>query len=264
MVRHFTDDRVFYGLFRVNETFDKTVTTKFGFVKLLSAKVPPVRRAQISTHLGYVQRLLQPYHVEFYVDHAHEISSEIVALRLREVMGTKNKVLSEDGSKAHAAKKVDAAAARNPLLPASAAVDTSLVFTDEEELKSALKEVHTSGADWALVAYTGKNTLDLVAKGAGGLSELLDKLQADAINFALLRLTERVDQSLTTKFVYIKWQPEAVSYMRKAEVSTKKGAIDDLFRPFHIDIFTSSKDDLSEAAIRDRLGAQSGAKSAVK
>ncbi len=50
----------------------------------------------------------------------------------------------------------------------------------------------------------------------------------------------------------------------KAAINVRKGDIDALFSPFHVDFFVSSSTDLTEKIIVDKVGAASGSKINVK
>ena len=51
----------------------------------------------------------------------------------------------------------------------------------------------------------------------------------------LSRVIEQIDKSKTVKFVYLKYQPENVPPMQKAQISVLKGAIDQLFQVCYLD-----------------------------
>jgi len=104
----------------------------------------------------------------------------------------------------------------------------------------------------------------VLGSGSGTVEDMTALFEPDNVNFGLLRVTEVIDKSVTTKFVYIKWQPESVPAMKKADVSTKKGKIDDLFRPFHVDFLISNKSEISTQIVMDKVSSASGSKSHVK
>jgi len=112
-----------------------------------------------------------------------------------------------------------------------------------------------------VASYIGKHTLSVIGTGSGGVEEMVEKFEESNVNFGLLRIIEVIDKSQTVKFIYVKWQPESVPPMKKAEISVKKGAIDDLFRPFHVDFLISNKSEISAQLVNDRLASVSGAKS---
>jgi len=55
-----------------------------------------------------------------------------------------------------------------------------------------------------LAAYAKKDTLALIATGTQGLDELLTKVEEDNVNFGLVRVTEVIDKSKTTKICVFK------------------------------------------------------------
>jgi len=263
------DTQVLYGLFRVTESFDKTNRVMFGFFKLLSSShvaIPPVKKALISTHMGFITKLFQPYHVEFLLDSASEFTPDMVHHRIQTMMGTKSNVRTADEAKALKPSGPSASKSSGPSVPSAASNTAKIGFADEEAFKAALKDVRSdaSATTWLLTSYAAKDTLSVIATGSGGVEELVGHLEDANADFGLLRVTEQIDKSVTTKFVYIKWMPDSVPYMRKADISTKKGPLDDLFRPFHVDILASDKSELSASIISDKVASASGAKNNVK
>jgi hypothetical protein len=69
---------------------------------------------------------------------------------------------------------------------------------------------------------------------------------------------------MTVKFAYIVYIPSDYSPLKKARVGTMSGTIQDLLRPMHVDLFISTKDEITEADVLARVGAASGSKSAVR
>jgi len=63
MASHLDDTQIYYGYFRVVEQVDKSVTAKFGTLKLMTNNVSPLLRGKVATHAGFIQSLLQPSQV---------------------------------------------------------------------------------------------------------------------------------------------------------------------------------------------------------
>lgn len=106
--------------------------------------------------------------------------------------------------------------------------------------------------NWALVSYEGANSnnLVLVGKGAGGMEELSSQLNNDIVGYALLRETERIDESNTVKFVFVNWVGENINRMLRARLGTHSGSVKDIFSPYHVDIQTSDIGEVSEDHVR--------------
>lgn len=257
------DDEILYALFRTTEVVDKSVTVKFGFLKLLSDKVKPMEKARIGTHMGFVQKLFSPFHVEWMLDTRADFSLDIVTQRFRENMFLDSRVRDNE-AKAPIQRK-SSTATSGPRVPMQGTTE-SLKFADEEAFRKTLADVRNdqSETNWLSVSYAGKHTLSLLGSGTGDVDEMLQTFEEDNVNFGLLRVIEVIDKSKTVKFVYLKWQPETVAPMKKAEISVKKGAIDDLFRPYHVDFFISTKQEINQQLVMDRVAAVSGSKSNVK
>ncbi len=71
-------------------------------------------------------------------------------------------------------------------------------------------------------------------------------------------------KSKTTKFIYIKSIPDSVKPMKKAEITTRAGAIEKVFGQFHVQFDISKTTDITEQAVMDKVGNASGSKSNVK
>lgn len=263
LVSHMDDSTVYFAFFRTEEVFDKSTTVKFSFVRLLSDKVPPLKRAKQSTHFGFVTSVFEPFHVEFVIDDVSELSEEIVSNRVRAVMGKTDNLVSKDDarlrkSSSNTEKKVNH-------VPVGG-TDDEIKFADGTAVLDAINDVRSdsSSTSWMSAKYSAKYTLSLNGSGEGGVDALLATFEdTTTVNFGLLRVTDQIDKSTTVKFVYIKFQPESVKPMKKAEISTKKGLIDDIFTPFHVDFFISSKDEISQALVDDKVSSASGSKSHV-
>jgi len=56
------------------------------------------------------------------------------------------------------------------------------------------------------------------------------------ILYALVRLTQVVDRSVTTKFAFISWVGDDVPPTRKAKLSTLRGDVTQLLAPVHTEL----------------------------
>jgi len=256
MLSNLDSDNVYYGYFRVIEKYDQSTTVKFGYLKLMSQKVSPLKRAKISTHRGFITGLFQPSHVEFDIGDLSEINEKDIMLKFGKTTGTVSNVTDKAetlmASKMVEHKKVD------HLVTVKS--DTKMKFDDEEAFKAAIQDVRDDSNDtmWMLGSYVKKNQLGLIGRGEGDLSELLDSLEEKSVNFGLYRVVETIDKSNTVKFVFIKWQPRNVNSKLKGEIATLKGAITPLFSPWHVDFFCETKDEISEEIIKKQVSAVAG------
>jgi len=258
MLGHLDTEQVFYGYFRVTEKYDQSVTVKFGYLKCMSQTLSPVKRARYSTHRGFIVELLSPSHVEFDIGDPSEIDEKAIMAKFGKASGTYSHVTDKEESlmarKMRTNKKVE------HLVNISS--DQEMIFVDEDAFTGALKDIRddSNGTDWMLASYVKKNTIGLIGRGEGGLDELMDSVEEKGVNFAMLRVTETVDSSETVKFVFIKWQPAHIPSMLKAEISTKKGALDKLFTPWHVDFFIETKDEISNELVHEKVSAAAGTK----
>jgi len=139
---------------------------------------------------------------------------------------------------------------------------------DEEKIKGDIKDVRNDITDttWCLVGYEGKkgDTLVALGKGSGGVDELVALLEDDMVGYALVRKTEKVDESLTVKFVHVVFIGENINRMHRARLGTHKGAINSIFAPYHVDVEAAHKNELSDEILMRKIQDTTGTRSKVK
>jgi len=295
---HLPSDDSRYVLLRKDHKVEMAKTVKFAFIDWTPTGLKPLRKALISTHKGQVQQMMKPFHVDYAASDQSDLDERIILGKIGMASGTSSQVTDKKATE----KKVTAApkpvnfnsptSADGPSSPKQpvrnftpmrstqprqsvtddkksdamrAAGTTTIQFVDADAFKNALKTVRNDKepTDWILANYPKKDTIGLIGSGSGGLNELLTKVEDDSVNFGLIRVTEQIDKSKTTKFVYLKWQPESVKPMKKAEIGTRQGAISALFQPYHVDTVISKKDEISQEQMMDMVSSASGSKSHV-
>jgi len=256
------DKQTYYGYFRVTEQYDQSTTVKFGFLSIMSQKVAPTQRAKMSTHRGFVTKLFAPFHVEFGLTDHKDFTRDGVMEKFGANSGTRSHI-TDKGETMMAAKMTT-----NKKTDHLVNVDSreQVAFSDEQAFRDAIRAIRNdnSATNWILASYVSKNTLALVGSGTGGLRELTSALEDGKPNYGLLRVTDQIDNSVTVKFVYVKWQPTSLAPTLKAQISTKKGIIDPLFEPYHVDFFVEHKHEMDEGTIIDKVKAAAGTKVNVK
>lgn len=258
MISNLDTEKIFYGYFRVTEKYDKSITVKFGYLKVMSQNVNPIKRAKVSTHRGFIISIFSPSHVEFDIGDPSEIDEKSIMEKFGKASGTHSNVTEKKetlmASKMRTNKKVEH--------HVNVEKGKKMTFVDEDAFKNAIKDVRNddSDVDWMSASYVKKNKIGLLGSGTGGLSALLDTMEEKQVNFGFFRTVEQVDNSETVKFVFVKWQPSNISPMLKADVSTKKGVIDELFTPWHVDFFIESKDEISDELVKEKVSAAAGTK----
>jgi len=281
----FPDDDCRYVLLRKEHKVELAKTVKFALVDWTPTGMKPLRKAALSTHKGQVKEIMKPLHVELVASDRSELSEDVILEKIGMSSGTASYVTDKKATSLP--KKEDPKPAsftptsgKAGFTPISTRLSKSgeselkqpmkgggqqIAFTDEAAFKAALKAVRDDKSDtnWVLGSYQGKSTISLIGSGSGGVTELSTKLEEDNINFGILRVSETIDKSKTTKFVYIYWVPESVKIMKKAEASARKGIIDGVFAPYHVDLTVQTKDELSENILMDVVSSASGSKSRI-
>jgi len=138
----------------------------------------------------------------------------------------------------------------------------SLKWVDLNEIRDAIADVRNdkTSTNWALVSYQGENTNDvgLLGKGDGGIDELISLLKDDIVAHGLLRVTEKFDNSITVKFVYINWVGESIHRMLRARLGTHSGAIKELITPYHVNVDATNLSEISEEIVTRTVSKASG------
>jgi hypothetical protein len=61
--------------------------------------------------------------------------------------------------------------------------------------------------------------------GSGGIDVLKAKFEDNQICFALTSMADKIDDSVTVKFIWINWLGSSVGTMMKARLSTQIGSV---------------------------------------
>jgi len=284
---NFPNDEACYCLLRKDLKVEMAKTVKFAFVDWTPLGMKPLRKALISTHKGQVMTMMKPFHVNHSASDKGDLDERMIEAMIAANAGTAIHVTEKRENKSKETPKPEPVAVTpapkknitpigaqrvsissnesktNPAL--KAAGSTTIGFLDEESFRQAMRTFRNDkeSQDWILVSYAKKDTLSLIGTGSGGVDELLTRVEDDNVNFGLVRVIDIIDKSRTVKFAYIKWQPDSVKPMKKAEIGTRKGAIDAIFAPYHVDIHVSQKKDVNQGIIMNLVMAASGSKSNV-
>ncbi|CAM9608447.1 unnamed protein product [Chrysoparadoxa australica] len=249
------DGVVNYGLFRVNEQKDMTANVRFCFICWQPEDLPPTAKARFSTHKGAVTKAFrehQSYHYDFRVSTRDELTDEKVADHIGYFSGTKTKF--GDASLADKMNKVAVKTEQRSFLGGVSNSTESLSFVNEEELRAALAKVRNDASpdDFCVAGFDG-HKLALKKVGTGGLAAAVAELPADNFAYALVRTTEQIDNSVTVKFFYVKWNPSAIPASVKGKLGVLQGAVTKVFEPYHGDLVTGDSVDLTEANMMSRV-----------
>ena len=110
---------------------------------------------------------------------------------------------------------------------------------------------------YCIFGYEGKTKIVCKARGGGSCYAAMDEMSESEVSYALLRVANTRDQeSKSVKFVFVVYTGPAVGASR---VGSHKGDVKAFIGQSHVDIQTDDMDDLSEAAITEKLKKASGA-----
>ena len=107
-----------------------------------------------------------------------------------------------------------------------------------------------SDADFCVLGYEGRK-LACVAKGSGGLEQLVTHFDDAKVMYALLRQIKMDDggDSRRVKFAMITWVGESAPAMKKGAVTSHKPAVGELFKGHHVSRSVMERDELATLAI---------------
>jgi len=290
---HLLEDIVAYGLVRKTEKIDNSVTVKFCYFRWVGPNIPRMQRAKLMVHTNPIQRTFSPYHVDVQCERLDEITDAIVEDLIAKASGTKVHVLEDGGGERQSLYRGNQTSElnisttnqntqTNPQPERKITIKTSkprtvsvgktqtsqgVLLKDEESVRAFIKSVRddSDSTDWCLLTYDApkSNTLVTLAKGSGGISELVTHLTEDIVAYGLLRKSDKVDLSETVKFCFIDWRGTNINYMQRAQLGTHSGFVTELFHPYHVDIQTNDLSELSEENIIDKIKHAAGTKNYV-
>jgi len=282
-----------YGLLRLVDVYDGHRTIKFVFIPWAGERVGIMRKARMTTHKGSITELIGQAHVTIDCSEPGDMSDDIVMTRITDASGSGNRVLSavhRDGEAPPPraeAPKVNAPSAEVPKSepapvaskpapvvnkPTSSSVSSKgpsvprgnsseLSFGNVEEGQHAIKRVRSDedAADWVLFGYEGNsNVVILEGVGSGGLAELKQHLADDKIFYGIVRVYDSYDGHRTTKFVLILWVGDKVKIIRKARVTTHKGAVLEFLGQYHVDIPCSEQSEITDDIVKTQVQMAAG------
>jgi hypothetical protein len=275
---HLDESKMFYGLVRVTDRIDNSVTVKFVFICWCGNKVPFVQKGKMTTHKGSITQLVGQFHTDLNCSDLSEVSEDLIMNKVQDASGTSVRVKETPSSSAPAPQHTPSTSTTShstpskaspaKTKPASVPGSTSVVsWIDEDNIRAAIKAVRSDAdeTDWLLLGYEGNTTkIYLQAKGSIGLSELISHLKPDQVQYGLYRTTDTVDNTVAVKFVFIIWVGDQVPVTRKARITTHKGEVTSFIGQYHVDCNCSDLSEINDDIIRDLVQRASGTAVYVK
>ena len=248
---------LYYGLVRTTEAIDASVTVKFVFISFIGESVAPMRKAKVSTLKGTITVAFEPFHAELLNASTKDEATEATVLEL----------LKKSDGRTGAAQATARKETKVVVAKSMAGADAVYTAPEAQEtpapVKAAVAAVRSDGdpAAWCLLGYDDAKApqLTVVAQGEGAADEMATHLTADALLYALVRVTQTIDASVVVKFALVSWVGEQVAPMRKAKLSSMRGQATGLLSPHHTELLSvSSPGEVTHAAIMEQLAIQGG------
>jgi len=83
-------------------------------------------------------------------------------------------------------------------------------------------------------------------------------LDAELIQFGIVRVLDTIDGHTTIKFVFIMWVGEKVKFFQKAQITPHKGEIQAFVGQYHSDVYAEKPDEVTEDIIMTKVTDASG------
>lgn len=271
MCSNLKDDQVMYCLLRLTTTFELTTAVKFIYVHWVGEKVPFAKKGRFGVVSGSVEEYFCPFHLNIETSSRDDLSESVIMQKLEETSGTRNKIIegAVDGRQERGFMAGSTVKRAEKLEPRSIA-PAGMEVKAAPEVAAAIAEVRddVTPTNWVVVGYESngdiKKPLVVVAKGSGDIDEMKQHLDDSQAMYSLFRTTDVYDDIKTVKFVYIYWIGEAVKPLTKGKLSAIAGPVEQLFSPSHATFTFSSKSDIKESVIKDKVQAGSGSKMFVR
>jgi len=251
------ENSVFYALYRVTQKIDLSTAVKFVYVYFIGEQVPALQRGKIGSAQADVKPLFTPFHIDFEITQQNEIDSDTINRKIGEASGKMDNVrdgpnydkANERGftstSTKQSGKKQSSFGFQGQGDSAGGNIDIDSSVTD------AINDLRNDKTDtnWLLISYRDgdvKKPLILLASGKGGVEEMNSSLTPDLIAYGLIRVIDLIENIKTVKYVFLYFIGADVSIMKKAKVSTNKGAVTGILSPYHVTFEVSSTNELSD------------------
>jgi len=257
----FDENERMYGLLRVIDIIDGHSTVKFVFVAWAGSRVRVVPKARMATHKGSIESLIGQAHLTLDASEPADLADAHVMNRITDSSGSGSRVLEKPSDTRTASSAVKSSSGTRPAVPRSSGTSDEVSIGNEEEGSNLIAKLRNNEdpTDWVLFGYEGNsNRVVPVGSGEGGIEELKQSLEADQINYGLVRVYDCYDGHTTTKFVLILWVGENVKIMRKARITTHKGAVLNFLGQYHVDIPCSNHNEVNQEIIMTAVQKASG------
>merc|ERR1712110_56516 len=135
-------------------------------------------------------------------------------------------------------------------------------FANASAVTAAVAEVLTShsSSGWVVVGYKDNQTIDLVGKGTGGVSEMVRVLNPDEAFYCLVRIQDNIKETLhhTTRDIFISFFGPNMSILQRGKKKSDLATVQRVLKPFHADISAVSLTNLTEENVREKSMPLSG------
>jgi len=244
---------------RLNDKIDESVTTKFVFIHWMGNALPFFQKGKVSLHISPVKEFIGQSHVSHQCNTLDEVTDEIIMEKVMDFSGSGSRVLDEEGKtnlKSQRTQKLSNTETKRTKTEEELNFDQAVL----EGIAGVRNDVNS--LTWCLAGYEDSNSskIVLIGKGQGDVEELKQHLRDDIVAYGLIRKTEKIDNSVTVKFCYIRWVGPNIPRMQRAKLPVHTNPIQKTFHPYHVDIQCERLDEISDHLVEETISKSSGTK----
>jgi hypothetical protein len=212
--------------------------------------------------MGPVKAFMGQTHQDYSCNTQDELTHEIIMERVMGYSGSGSKVIDSSGKTTLKSQVTGSGS--------SSSVSSKREVTDQitfgSEVTGVIRDVKGdhSPLTWCIIGYERPDSANLVVINAGegdehNASDLASHLTDDLVAYCLIRKTEQIDNSLTAKFVYIRWIGPSIPRMQKAKLGTHAGDVyNQIFAPCHTSLDTPDHHEITDESIMKEIMKASG------
>merc|ERR1712232_39716 len=95
----------------------------------------------------------------------------------------------------------------------------------------------------------------LIATGDNGVDGLKQNISDEqkGTYYGILRVNCVVQDTKTVKFIFIIFIGDNIKVIQKAKITTHRGAVNDFIGQYHCDLSVSTKDELSQESVMEKV-----------
>ncbi|KAK4092086.1 hypothetical protein Purlil1_3339 [Purpureocillium lilacinum] len=135
----------------------------------------------------------------------------------------------------------------------------SLKIDNQDELREAQSSLFTttSTSGWILLNYVGPSTVHMASCGEGDVADMTSLLEADQVQYAVVRLAVQQGGVSDTRDVFVRWIGAGVGSVEKNKKEGFHKQAKALLQPHQAEVMVYNKEKLTKETLMERSDPQS-------